>query len=109
VTNSTLAVFLILAAVTVTNFFATACLLRSDIFSRTQKALQLILVWAVPLLGATFVISVWAHDRQSASRDPIRSDDALPWLHGIGPMSDTNHPTSTFGDHITHDGQGGDN
>ena len=100
---------LILIAVAVANLFATACLLRSDIFSRTQKLLQLILVWAVPLLGATFILSVWAHDRQSALRDPVRSNDDSPWLPGIGPMSDTSHPTSTFGDLGTHDGQGGDN
>jgi hypothetical protein len=82
--------------------------LRSAIYSRTQKALQLILVWVVPLLGATFVLSVWAHDRHSASPDPISSNEASPWLPGIGPMSDRSHPTSTFGDISTHDGHGGD-
>jgi ABC-type nickel/cobalt efflux system permease component RcnA len=101
-------VFLILAALTVASLAATACLLRSDNFTDTQKALQLILVWLVPLLGATFVLSVWAHDRQSESHGHSRSEDATQWLPGIGHMSDTSHPASTFGDVSTHDGQGRD-
>jgi len=106
--NSTLAAFLFFAAVTLPNLVATVCLIRSAIYSCTQKTLQLILVWVVPLLGATVVLSVWAHDRKSASSDPVRSNEASPWLPGIGPMSDRSHPTSTFGDISTHDGLSGD-
>ena len=79
------------------NVMATACLIRSGVYSSTQKALQLILVWVIPLVGATVVLSVWAHDRKISSRDPIRSGED-PWLPGIGPMSDSSHPTSSFGD-----------
>jgi hypothetical protein len=30
---------------------------------------------------ATLVITVWAHDRKSASRDPVRNEKG-PWLPG---------------------------
>jgi hypothetical protein len=103
----TSAVLLILVAVTIPNLIASVCLMQSAVYTRIQKALQFIIVWVVPLVGAIFVIGVWAHDRKSASRDPGRSDEGS-WLPGIGPMSDTSHPTASFGDFGTHDGQSGD-
>ena len=99
---------LIPAALTVANLAATTCLMRSNIFTRTQKALQLMLVWVVPLLGATFVLSVWAHDRKSAPRDPIRPGEPSAGLPGIDSMSDHSHPTSIFGDVSSIDGRDGD-
>jgi hypothetical protein len=105
--NSTLAVFLLFSAVTSLNLIASVCLARSGVYSGAQKALQLILVWVIPLVGATVVLSVWAHDRKTASRDPVRSGEG-PWLPGIGPMSDSSHPTNSFGDGGAHDGHGGD-
>jgi hypothetical protein len=104
--NSTLAVSILLTAVTLPNLIASVCLTQSAVYTRRQKVLQMVLVWVVPLVGAVFVLSVWAHDRMSAARDPARSDEG-PWLPGIGPMSDNSHPTSSFGDLGTHDGQGG--
>jgi hypothetical protein len=65
-------------------------------------------VWLVPLLGATAVLGVWAHDRSSVSRESVSSGEVSRWLPGMGPLSDKSHPTSTFGDLNTLDGNGGD-
>lgn len=105
--NSTSAVILIVAVVTLLNLIASVCLLRSDVYSGIQKALQFMLIWVVPLVGASVVLIVWAHDRQSESRDPVNSGEG-PWLPGIGPISDTSRPTESFGDGILHDSHGGD-
>lgn len=98
--NATITLAL-LSAFAILNVMASACLIRSRVYSNSQKALQLILIWAIPLVGATVVLSVWAHDRKTSSRDPVHSGDD-PWLPGIGPMSDSSHPTSSFGDGGTH-------
>jgi hypothetical protein len=103
--NATITLAL-LSASAILNIIASACLIRSRVYSRTQKALQLILVWVIPLIGATVVLSVWAHDRKISSRDPAHSGEG-PWLPGIGPMSDSSHPTNSFGDDDTYSGDGG--
>ena len=100
VTLALLSVFAIL------NLMASACLIRSRVYSSTQKALQLILVWVIPLVGATVVLSVWAHDRKTSSRDPVGSGEGS-WLPGIGPMSDSSHPTNSFGEGGARGGDGG--
>ncbi len=96
----------LLSAFAILNVMASACLIRSRVYSSTQKALQLILVWVIPLIGATVVLSVWAHDRKTSSRDPVHTGEG-PWLPGIGPMSDSSHPTNSFGDGGAHSGDGG--
>jgi hypothetical protein len=60
-----------MTAAAVLNLVATVCLMRSAVYSASQKALQMALVWVIPLVGAIFVLSVRAHDRKSASRDPV--------------------------------------
>ena len=81
--------------------------MQSAIYSATQKALQLVLVWAVPLVGAIFVLSVWAHDSKSAARDPVRYGEG-PWLPGIGPENENRHHDSLGDSGHSHDGHGGD-
>lgn len=103
--NATI-ILALLTAFAILNVVASACLFRSRIYSSTQKALQLVLVWVIPMIGATVVLSVWAHDRKTSSRDPIHSCEG-PWLPGIGPMSDNSHPTSSFGDGGESGGDGG--
>ena len=103
--NATISLVL-LSAFAILNIMASACLIRSRIYSSTQKPLQLILVWVIPLIGATVVLSVWAHDRKTSSRDPVHTGEG-PWLPGIGPISDSGHPTNSFGDRGTHSGDGG--
>lgn len=107
--NSTSITFLVLIGIVIANLFASFCVLRSATYSNAQKGLQIAIVWALPLLGAAAVLAVWAHDRNSASRDPVSSGEGSNWLPGIGPLSDRSRPTSTFGDLDTHDGNvGGD-
>jgi hypothetical protein len=105
--NSTIATFVLLTAAAVLNLVATVCLMQSTLYSSTQKAPQLVLVWVIPLVGAIFVLSVWAHDRKSASRDPVRCGEG-PWLPGIGPENEHRHHGNNLGDSRSHDGHGGD-
>ena len=103
--NSTLAVFLLLTAFVILNLVATVCLIQSAVYGAAQKALQLVLVWVIPLVGAVFVLSVWAHDRKSASRDPVLHGVG-PWLPGIGPENEHRHPGNSLADGSSHDGHG---
>jgi hypothetical protein len=80
--------------------------MHSVVYSASQKTLQLVLVWVVPLVGATFVLSVWAHDRKSATRDSIRNDEG-PWLPGIGPENEHRHNGAGLGEDGGHDGHSG--
>jgi hypothetical protein len=106
--NSTIAVFLLLTASAILNLVATVCLMQSAVYSATQKALQLVLVWVIPLVGAIFVLSVWAHDRNSAARDPVRYGEG-PWLPGIGPENENRDHDNSLGESgHSHDGHGGD-
>jgi hypothetical protein len=90
-------VFLILTALVILNLVATICLMQSDVYTATEKGLQFVLVWAIPLVGATFVLTIWAHDRKSAPRDPMRHSEG-PWLPGIGPESENRHHDHNLGD-----------
>jgi hypothetical protein len=107
-TKLTSMVFLALAGIAIANVVASLCVARSEVYNGMQKGLQLMLVWVVPMLGATIVLSVWAHDRMSTSRGRVHSGEDSEWLPGIGPIGDRSHPTSTFGDSGSADGHGGD-
>jgi hypothetical protein len=96
-----------MTAAVVLNLVATVCLMRSAVYSAPQKMLQMVLVWVIPLVGAIFVLSVWAHDRKSASRDPVRYGEG-PWLPGIGPKNEHRHHGDGVGESGSHDGYGGD-
>ena len=98
--------FVLLTEVILLNLVATVCLLRSDVYTTSQKTLQAIFVWLLPLIGAIWVISVWAHDRKSAARDTFRNEEG-PWLPGVGPESDSVHRGDSFGG-SGHEGHGGD-
>jgi hypothetical protein len=99
--------FLLLLVVAIAlNLVATVCVMRSDIYSASQKTLQAMLAWLLPLIGAILVLSVWAHNRKSASRDPVRHGEG-PWLPGIGPESDNVHHGGSFGG-SSHEGHAGD-
>jgi hypothetical protein len=47
---------------------------RSDVYTRVQKLLQIVIVWTVPLAGAGVVFIVMMSDRMSPK--PGRSSDA---------------------------------
>jgi hypothetical protein len=101
-----ISLLLVVAAVTL-SLVATARVVQSAAYSVTQKALQLVFAWVVPLVGAFFVLAVWAHDRKSESRDPVRADEGS-WLPGMGPESEHRHHGTNLGDGGSHDGRGGD-
>lgn len=103
--NSRALLFALLVTLSGLDIVATVCVLRSMVYSASQKGLQLLLVWVLPLLGATFVLIVWAHDRTTSSRGPTRDAEG-PWLPGLGPMSDSSHRDGGFG--AAQDGHGGD-
>jgi hypothetical protein len=105
--NSATAVFLFLLVVAAAlNLVATVCLLRSDLYTPTQKALQSVLIWVIPMVGAVWVLIVWVHDRKSTARDPFRDDERY-WMPGMGPESDRVHRGDSLGG-SGHDGHGGD-
>jgi hypothetical protein len=102
-------VFLLLTGLVVLNLVATFCLMQSAVYTASHKGLQFVLVWVIPLVGATLVLTIWAHDRRSASRDPERNREGLPWLAGIGPETENRHHAHNPGDTgHGHEGQGGD-
>jgi high-affinity Fe2+/Pb2+ permease len=106
--NTTIAVSILLMTVAVVlNLVATICVMRSTIYITMQKMLQLALVWMIPFAGAIFVLSVWAHDRASASRDAVRYDEGL-WMPGIGPEGEHRYHGDNFGEAGSHDSHGGD-
>jgi hypothetical protein len=105
--NSTSIALFVVTGIAIANLLASFCVLRSAIYSNVQKALQIALVWLLPLLGAAAVLGVWAHDRNSVLRDHVNSGEGSNWLPGIDALSDRSHPTSTFGDFGTHDGNDG--
>jgi hypothetical protein len=107
INSSTTLLIGFLTIVVVLNLAATVCVTSSIVYSSSQKALQLLLVWLLPLLGAILVLSFWAHDRKTSSRSPVR-DDQEPWLPGIGPESDRNHHAGGSGDSGSHEWHGGD-
>jgi hypothetical protein len=82
--NSTVAVyFVFLTMVVVLNLVATVCLMPSDVYSTSQKTLQLVLIWVLPFVGATLVLTVFAHDRRSASPDLVRNDEGPHGCQGL--------------------------
>lgn len=104
VNSAVLLLAILLTFIAGLDLVATICVLRSTVYSASQKALQLTLVWVLPLLGATLVLIVWAHDRRASSaRDPAFQTEGL-WLPGLGPMSDSSHHDGVFGEGVTHDG-----
>jgi hypothetical protein len=48
----------LLVSIIVLNFYATAVLFRSSSYDILQKWLQLLLVWVLPIIGATLVLSL---------------------------------------------------
>jgi hypothetical protein len=65
-----IALFGALILLLVANAAITSGVLRSSAYDPSQKALQLLLVWLVPVLGAVFV---WSFLRGAAS-DPLTTD-----------------------------------
>ena len=90
----------LLAAVVGLNFFATAKVTRSHIYSKTQKSWQIIFVWMIPLIGSIIVLSV-LHSFQAEPRKSVQPAIGEEWvLPGQGDSgSDHGHSDSSGGGH----------
>ena len=64
---------IVLAVLLAANVWATLVALRSAIATPTQKALQSLLVWLVPLLGAIAIVMFHRLDRRSQGSEPERA------------------------------------
>ena len=71
--TSTLLLIGLVTFVIVLNLVTTVCVTNSSVYSASQKTLQLVLVWLLPLVGAILVLSVWAHDRKRLSKSGLES------------------------------------
>ena len=71
----TLVILALLLAVIAYQLFVTVRVVRSDQYSSTQRIVQAILIWLVPLVGAVICHVVLFTDRQSPQR---RDDNFVP-------------------------------
>lgn len=98
-----------LSIVVLLNFAATVMLVRSDFDTQIQKALQLVFVWAVPIVGSIFVIAVLkfvGSDRKHRFGSGSPDD---PGFLGIGTGSEgCSHQHGGHGDSSGDAGHGGD-
>ena len=63
----------VLVVVLAANAWATSVVLRSATATRAQKALQSLLVWLVPLLGAVMIVVFHRLDRRTPGPEPERA------------------------------------
>ncbi|GAA5172465.1 hypothetical protein [Viridibacterium curvum] len=78
--------WLLAAATLLFQVFVSVCLLRSDAYSSSQRTLQCVLIWCLPLLGAWLSYSMIRAstyerrpDRQFTSQD---DQSVAPGVHG---------------------------
>ena len=83
-------IFLLIAGVALINIAASIAVLRVSAFSISQRLLQLMVIWFVPVIGAvvyaTFASSQSLGPTSSSSFDPLHlpSDGGAPDGPGIG-------------------------
>src|SRR5271166_6427070 len=90
---------------------ATVMLLRSDFESRFQKRAQLLLVWALPIIGSITVIAVLkgASGTRGLDSTVLGTDHAvLPGSHGNADFSRKNSHRGDGWGEGDHGGRGGD-
>jgi hypothetical protein len=93
----------VVGSIVLLNLVATAFIVRSEFGTPLQKAVQLIFVWAVPLVGSIIIIAVLKVTRPERERRFDSGSLGNSWLPGIGPESETAH-----GHHGSHGEAGGD-
>jgi hypothetical protein len=64
---------LVLLAALAFQVWVTVRLWRSDFYDRPQKSAQSKLIWLVPVLGATIVLSVLSEEERSQRPPPTQS------------------------------------
>jgi membrane protease YdiL (CAAX protease family) len=85
-------VLIVLVVLLAANVWATSVVLRSATAAPAQKALQSLLVWLVPLIGAVVVIVFHRLDRRSQGPDPERARlDGSEIDVGLGARQDGHH------------------
>jgi hypothetical protein len=84
---STVIAFALLGSAILLNIVATVLLVRSDVPTSPQKALQLLSVWTVPLLGSILVIAPLKETQAVGKRRDGTDGMGAAWLPGIGPES----------------------
>jgi hypothetical protein len=88
--------FLIPAVAIFLDIVASFHVVRSDIHSGSQKALQLVLTWAIPFLGSILVLSVLAQHRKSDLG--YQTLNGSSWTPGTGPEGNESHHHEERGD-----------
>jgi hypothetical protein len=87
---------------------ATVLVVRSDIPTPIQKAIQLVFTWAVPVVGSIIVIAVLKETTAPRSTR-LESGADKEWLPGMGPESEASgsHHGHHVGGDVGHGGDGG--
>jgi hypothetical protein len=68
----------VVVAIVLHNALATAKVFRSDFLASHQRALQLLLIWLVPIVGATICFAAARADADKPSRDLTRDPNFHP-------------------------------
>jgi hypothetical protein len=89
------------------NIVATVFIVQSETATPRQKALQLIIVWVVPLVGAIIIIAVLKATGQERERSFDSGSSTTSWMPGMGPESDHSH-RGGYGEGSGDAGHGGD-
>ena len=85
------------------NVVATVMAIRAEFGTPLQKALQLMFVWLVPLLGSMVVITVVTSTRSDHKRRRLSDTGDVIGQPGIGPDSRGGH----LDGHVNVSGDGG--
>jgi hypothetical protein len=96
----------ILCSAIALNVVATVIATRSDFGTPFQKALQVVFVWLVPLVGPMVVVWVVASMRPDRKHRPLVGTSEGIWHPGIGPDSKGGHHDA-HGDVSSDGGPGG--
>jgi hypothetical protein len=100
---ATVVASVVFGSVLLLNLVATIFIVRSEFGTPLQKVVQLILAWAVPLVGSIIVIAVLRVTRPERERRFDSGSLGNLWLPGIGPESEV-----ARGHHNGHGEIGGD-
>jgi hypothetical protein len=88
---ATVVALVVVGSVVLLNLVATVFIARSEFGTPLQKVVQLILAWAVPLIGSIIAIAVLKVTRPERERRFDSGSLGNSWFPGIGPESETAH------------------
>lgn len=97
------AITMIVVFVVLANVVVMRAVIRSDLFDRKQKILQVVFIWLVPVLGATLC---WYMAREPKSRGKRLSNDAGEEI-GVDPgRHESGARAGRIGENVSSDGSG---